>query len=164
MSELLQKILLRCDEYGDCMLWTGPIGNGSPQVFIDGKYKQARRLVFELEKGFAPPQGLSPVMTCRNAACLTHNHMRLMTVAQIAQLASSEGKFRSPQRRAAITKGVRRVAKKLDLDKANAIREAPSAAEAARMFGVHKSMASRIRRGEAWATVTGASVFSNWRP
>lgn len=65
-----------------------------------------------------------------------------------------------PQRRLAITKARRRTAPKLDEAKVAAIRAAPTGKAAAEAHGIHLSMASRIRRGEAWRPLAaGASVF-----
>lgn len=164
MSELLAKIMARCVEEGECLLWTGPMANGSPQVFVGGKprCKQARRVVYEANK-VPLRKGYSPVMECRNPKCLNWEHMKALTVKQIGVLAAQEGKFSTPERRAAITAGKRKASTKLDAQKAADIRSCATAQEGATKYDIHPSMASRIRRGEAWAEVRGASVFT-FRP
>lgn len=183
LEYIAKQILAKCEpaEGRECLDWTGRIYNGSPQFFAvprsikpprqlsedqarrrrkASKYVMCRRIVFEYLRG--PLEGKSPVMKCRNALCLNHNHMVLMTTQQVAQLASSEGRFSTPERRAAITAAKRRDGK-LNPEKAADIRACATAAEAAIKHGIHKSMAARIRRGEAWAEVRGASVFT-FRP
>lgn len=159
---IFQKIMARCTEDGDCLMWGGPMANGSPQIVVDQRYRQARRIVYEHAKGEIK-DGTHPVMTCRNAKCLNPDHMRALTTKQIGQLASKEGKFRSPSRRAAIALGKRAKSKKLDAARVKDIKAARTAREAAAKHNIHQSLAARIRRGEAWAEVRAASVFT-FRP
>lgn len=157
----------RCTPEGNCLLWDGALCNGSPQVYATairgakGRTYQCRRIIFEAMHGPLEP-GKYPVMTCRDRRCLNHEHMEAMTVKQIQQLASAEGKFSTPSRRAAIS-AARRKNGKLNHEKVQAILAARTATEAAAAHGIHRSMAARIRRGEAWAEVRGASAFT-YRP
>lgn len=159
----LELILSRCEEDGECLCWTGPMNNGSPQVILKRRHRQARRIVYEHTRG-PLPSGRYPVMKCRNDRCLNGEHMTALTTAQIGRLAASEGKFATPERRLAIAAG-RRAVGKLNIEKARAIRESdePCHVLAAR-YGIHRSMAARIKRGDAWQeTAANASVF-NFRP
>lgn len=158
----IEAITARCVEEGECLLWQGHMGNGSPQVYVNDRYWQCRRVVFEAMRG-PIPAGRSPVMKCRSPACLNHDHMALMTPAQIGALAAKEGKFATPERRARIALARRNASEKLDSQKVAEILACDTAREAAQLHGIHKSMAARIRRGEAWAPVAGASVFT-FRP
>lgn len=160
---ILDQIMARCTaEEGDCLMWSGPMVNGSPQIVVDRRYRQARRIVFECANG-PIPDGKHPVMKCRNARCLNAEHMRALTTKQIGQLASKEGKFSSPSRRAAIALAKRAKSKKLDAARVEDIKAARTAREAAEKHNIHQSLAARIRRGEAWAELKAASVFT-FRP
>lgn len=153
---MLHALIDNCTEYGNCWLWNGLMANGSPQVRIDRRYQRGRRLMYA-EVVETIPEDQRPVMRCREARCLNADHMELMTIKQIAQLASREGKFSTPARRASISRGKRASSSaKLTPEKAAGVRACRTAAEAATTYGIHKSMASRIRRGEAW--VMGALI------
>lgn len=116
--------------------------NGSPQIVVDRRYRQARRIVFECANG-PIPDGKHPVMKCRNARCLNAEHMRALTTKQIGQLASKEGKFSSPSRRAAIALAKRAKSKKLDAARVEDIKAARTAREAAEKHNIHQSLAAR---------------------
>lgn len=157
------EVLLRTTEFGECLLWGGHMANGSPQAYGAGRYHQIRRIVYVEAKGPIPADK-RPVMKCREPGCLNVEHMKLMTLKQIGALAASEGKFSSPQRRAAVALGKRKApSAKLDADKVADIVAARTGKEAAAKHGIHKSMACRIRAGQAWAEIGGASAFT-FRP
>jgi hypothetical protein len=162
----LDSILARCDEFGDCLRWTGPMCNGSPQVFTGRKngnrYIQARRVVHEHSAGKAIRSDCRPIMKCRDPKCLKFDHMVLLNLKQIGALAAKEGKFSSPQRRAAITAGRRASAPKLDMQKAREIfHSEESGPVLAERYDIHRSLVCRIKRGLAWATGTAnSSVFN----
>ena len=167
LAALVAKIMDRCVEIGGCLEWTGVFCNHSPQIHISytdvsGKrrkvYKMCRRIVFEHGRG-PIGSGLHPVMTCRNAKCLSLGHMVLKTTKAIACLAAKEGKFSTPHRRAVIT-AARRKRAKLSPEAAADIRACDTGRQAAAKWGIHQSMACRIRRGSAWKTDIGASVFT----
>lgn len=159
----LASILARCDEFGECMRWTGPKANGSPLIRKDGKYAMARRVVHELTTGKPIRRGHHAVMRCRDPNCLVFEHMTLLTTKQISDLAAKEGRFSTPTRRAAITAGVRkRAAAKLNLQIAREIfNSCESGPVLAARHNVHRSMITRIKRGKAWAQgVANSSVFN----
>lgn len=163
-----------------CLEWRGRMQNGVPAVFFippgtrpmrelserqrrrrkaARKYLMVRRVMFEAFYGVELTDRQRMVSVCDNPRCVDPVCLRPMTFSQIGKLAAQAGKFSTIERRLKIAAAVRRRAK-LDLEKARAIREAPTAAEGARMFGIHKSLAARIRRGEAWVDpARTASVF-----
>lgn len=165
MTEDLQHALERIyqrvgpPDEGGCVLWRGPLANGCPQVFVDGRYLMVRRVVYECQRG-PIKRGLYPVMKCRDQRCVAAAHIRLMTPSQIGQLAHAEGRIDSPQRRAAIALGRRRNSQ-VTAEMAAGIRACRTATEAAQKYPISKSGAARIRRGDAWAEVRGASVFTH---
>lgn len=152
----LDTILARTVEEGDCLLWQGRISNGSPVLYLDGAYRTVRRLVWEAANGPIKP-GLHPSCRCREPACVRLEHIRLLTIKQIAQLAAREGRFSSLTRRASLAAAARKRSR-LTPEQVARIRAADSAASIARELGIAKSTASKIRRGESWRTL-GASVF-----
>ncbi len=152
----LDTILARTVEEGDCLLWQGRISNGSPVAYLDGAYRTVRRVVWEAAKGPIKP-GLHPSCRCREPACVRLEHIRLLTIQQIAQLAAREGKFSSLHRRAKVAAAARKRSR-LTPEQVERIRLADSATAIARELGIAKSTASKIRRGESWRPI-GASVF-----
>lgn len=161
-QDLIARLLARCTEVGDCLIWQGRVANGSPLVYIDGKYLTARRVLWEATRG-PIGRGLYPSCTCHESACMNIEHIRLMTTRQIARKAAKTGAFSRPERRAAIALALRR-SSKITPEMEQRIRAAESGAAVARELGISKSMATKIRAGKARAPHTqGASVFS-WRP
>lgn len=152
----IDTILARTVEEGDCLIWQGRISNGSPVIYLDGVYRTVRRVVWEDANGPIKP-GLHASSRCRDQACVRLEHIRLLTIKQIAQLAAREGKFASLRRRAMVAAGARKRSR-LTPEMVERIRQAESGAAIARELGIAKSTASKIRRGESWRTI-GASVF-----
>ena len=159
--DLIARLLARCTEVGDCLIWQGRVSNGSPQVHLQGKYMTARRVLWEATHG-AIPRGLYPSCVCHEQACMNIKHIRLMTTQQIAMKAATRGAFSRPERCAAIAVAVRRRSK-LTPEMLQRIRAADTGAAVARELGISKSLATKIRAGKAWGLTSGASVF-NWRP
>lgn len=152
----IDTILARTVEEGDCLIWQGRISNGSPVVYYDGAYRTVRRAVWEDAHGPIKP-GLHPSCRCREPACVRLEHIRLLTIQQIAKLAAREGKFSSLHRRASLAAAARKRSL-LTPEQVARIRAADSAASIARELGISKSTAGKIRRGESWRPI-GASVF-----
>lgn len=158
---LIARLLARCTEVGDCLIWQGRVAHGSPLVHLGGKYLTARRVLWEATHG-AIPRGLYPSCICHETACMNIKHIRLMTTQQIAAKAATRGAFSRPERRAAIALAVRRKSN-LTPEMLHRIRAADTGAAVARELGISKSLATKIRAGKAWGLTSGASVF-NWRP
>lgn len=148
----VKNLYARCRREGDCLVWTGPMSGTVPQVYMgERKYVSCRRCVIEGSGDTVAP-GLFPVNWCRTPGCIKRQHLTLMTTAEIGQLASREGKFSTPERAMAITLGRRKSGRrmKLDLDKVADIKACPTAVAAAAKHRIDKSMAARIRKGDAW--------------
>lgn len=169
-SFTLDHILGLCDEVGDCLLWGGYMGNGSPQrsVLDDTvdppvmRCVQVRRLAWKLYTGQDVPAGRVMTIICGDPRCLSRDHIRPRTVQQVCQRAAAAGRFSTPQRKAAITAGRRKSAPKLTIEAAREIRSSDETNKTlAERYGVALSHIARIRRNEAWREHTaGASVFS----
>lgn len=151
----LADIYGRTRRVGDCLVWTGPASNESPQVRHAKRYVPCRRVVLELS-GVAIPAGQYPVNWCRTPLCICRKHLSLMTTKQIGELAAREGKFATVERRRAITEGRRRSGKnmKLNLEKVADIKACANSVIAAEKHGVDPALTARIRRGEAWRDVS----------
>ena len=164
----------RCQEVGDCLEWTERFSsNGYPYVCAP-VIEPARRswlktlvrpLLYRAISGRSAPEGLHIRMGCGNRRCINFDHFRLLSRRSSGREAAASGSFSRPARLAAITVGARRGKNaKLDETKVAHIRSSAEPGYVlAEVYGVNKSLISRIRRGEAWRpAVRGASVFT-WR-
>lgn len=168
----LADIHARCNEVGECWEWSGAIGgNGIPCACIPTAYPKqpgirssrvtVTALAWEAHTGKSAA-GKSVWRTCCNHLCVNPAHLRAGTRAQMADYLVSKGAYkRTPASIAAITNGKRKDAK-LSMVQAREIRTSTlPAAALAPIYGVHHSLVTRIRRGEAWReSVAVSSIFA----
>tara|TARA_R100000365_G_C2748380_1_gene79765 strand:+ start:1651 stop:2196 length:546 start_codon:yes stop_codon:yes gene_type:complete len=168
----LDDIKARCHEVGECWEWAGAVGgNCIPCACIPTAYPKqpstrARRvtvtaLSWEAYTGKSAT-GKSVWRTCCNQLCVNPAHLRAGTRTQMCAYLVGMGAYRrTPASIAAITKGKRKEAK-LTMAQAREIRESTlPAIVLSATYGVHHSMVTRIRRGEAWReTVAASSIFA----
>lgn len=168
----LADIHARCVEVGDCWEWSGAIGgNGIPCACIPTVYPKQQgvrpsrvtvtALSWEAHTGKSAA-GKSVWRTCCNHLCVNPAHLRAGTRAQMAAYLVTQGAYkRTPASIAAITKAKRK-AGKLTMLQAREIRASTLPAIAlAPIYGVHHSLVTRIRRGEAWReSVAVSSIFA----
>jgi hypothetical protein len=167
------QVYAKCNEIGECMVWSGNCNNHVPNFYLGqgpgsgknklGTYFSCRRIVYEEMSGLVIPPKMYPVAMCRDKMCVRYEHIKLLTRKQIGMLLAKEGKYSSPQRRAAIAAGIRKSGKaKLTIELAREIRASSETGKAiAKRLGVDKSLPPRIRRNQAWLeTASGASVFN----
>lgn len=163
-NETYTRLIARCSEYGDCLLWGGCRTNtGYPQASVDGTKYLVRRLVFALCTGVEVPAGMAVTVKCGEKLCINHEHMALRTTQQVAKLAAKRGAFSKPDRCAAISRGCRKSANaKLTEEQAAEIRASTGPSQAvAEAYGVNRTTVQKIRSGKAWrAHAHGASVFT----
>lgn len=162
MSALLDAIHTKCEEFGDCLLWTGRCVAGNPKVWVGGTYRPARRVVYEEARGHAIQTGLYPVMRCRNATCLHQDHIAVLSKSAILKLAASEGRF-GIKHGAAVAAGRRKAGTaKLNLEKAREVRNSEEPVMVlAKRFNIDRSMVYAIKSGKSWReTAPGASIFN----
>lgn len=177
MIYTLQSIRANCTEVGDCLEWDGHFtSNGYPRIFDaeTHRYIGVRNVVHTLTHGLpinAPITVLDEGKTkpgllrmcCNNWRCVSADHMRAMTHAQIGKAAAALGSFSTPKRIAAVTAGIRRVRKnKITMEIAREIRasEGPCREQAAR-YGLSASMVAKVKRGDLWReSVAVSSVFA----
>lgn len=177
MIYTLDAIRANCTDVGDCMEWDGHFTfNGYPRIFDaeTHRYIGVRNVVHALTHGLpihAPVKVLDEGkmkpgllrMCCNNWRCVSPEHMRAMTHSQVGKAAAALGHFKTPQRIAAVTAGIRKVRKtKITLEIAREIRasDGPCHQQAAR-FGVSTSFVAKVKRGDLWReTVAVSSVFA----
>lgn len=162
----IELIHSRCDEVGDCWIWTGALtGPGYPSMTYGGKRgMNLRREVLRIE-GRPSPAGHRVINTCLNPKCLNPAHLKSLTPAQFNAWLGRRGRLSTPAVKAARTRSARDLRAKLTIEAARAIRarraEGATIEQLGAEFGVHKSLAARICRGEAWREApAGASVFT----
>lgn len=153
-NAILNRILARTIEVGDCLEWQGCFCQGKhPQINLGaGRVAAVRRVLWEVEHG-PVPAGLQVGMTCKNWRCVCPEHLAARTRSK-----ASRGRTRSLQERINIAAG-RRTASHLTMDDVRTMRtsDEPVRQLAAR-YGVTLGYVWRIRRGEAWA-----DTASPWR-
>jgi hypothetical protein len=144
-----------------CWLWAGgKAGNYKGglrygRVRFGGPSRYTHRVTFELMHGPLPPGTLLArrVTVCDYDHCCNPAHWRRSSRAELNRDKARTGRTsRGRPHSVAVTVGIRRTAKKLDLERAREIRAStePARVLAAR-FGVDVSMVYGIRRGKFWA-------------
>lgn len=153
-------------EEGDCLVWTGRTGHGSPIARLCGQVRTIRPVVLALA-GTLIPAGMVAVDTCRHPGCVRLDHLRVATKKQLGRRTSKEGSLRRPPRIAALIRaGQTRKNLKLNHEIADQIRRSSlSAEEEAAIRGVAPSTIRDVRAWRTWSKggVPNNSVFS-WRP
>ena len=146
-NAILDRIMARTIEVGDCLEWQGYFCQGKhPQINLGaGRVAAVRRVLWEMDHGPVPP-GLQVGVTCGNWRCVCRGHIAARTRSK-----ASRGRTRSLQERINIAAG-RRAGSRLTMDDVRTMRtsEEPVRQLAAR-YGVSWGYVWRIRRGEAWA-------------
>lgn len=65
-----------------CLLWTGSLDRaGYGRVLIDGRYRPAHRVIYELSRG-PIPEGLVLDHLCRTPRCVNPEHLEPVTIAE----------------------------------------------------------------------------------
>lgn len=145
----LADLALRTEqaEAGGCMVWAGHADRiGSPQWRVDGKCWPVRRLLWTLTRGPVPAKQQVGV-SCGVPGCVHPDHLVCRTRARV-----QKGKPRPAATKLRIA-ATKRAANTAGLTPAiaAAIRSGnETIAAAAARYGICKSHAWRIRRGEAW--------------
>lgn len=148
----MMSIIERTEEYADCMLWTGAVGDSGHPIYkpvSGGCCTLVRRDLFRMVTGSIVPR--APIDTrCGEKRCLNPAHMFQSTVSAVAQRAAKRGAWLGLARRAKIAAS-RRGTMKLTEEKAAEIRgSSESGPVLALRYGVDKSLVNNIKRGVAW--------------
>lgn len=170
-THLRDLLLSRCEEDGDCLLWTGSMNNSGRcpqhQTVVDGRrvWLQVRRVLWacghpDIIVGRRLVMSLIGETKCRNR-CVTPEHLHLCS--RSTMVSRSYVNRRTIQESYARSLG--HPAAKLDHQKAEQIRmSTDSTAALAERFGVSTSRINAIRRGEGWKTVAANSSVFSFRP
>lgn len=158
----LQRLLQSARECPDdgCLIWAGLMKRGSARIsFAQGGkevFFDARRLVWELVHGYAPPAHLSPRCAC-NELCFHPDHLRLRPRAS------------TPANRQLWRKNLaagQRAKSPVTLEAARSIRaSAEPLRVVAQRHGCSVATASKIRRGLVWQEpgFAFAGMGEGWR-
>jgi hypothetical protein len=152
-ERILALVERRCEEDGDCLIWTGAVNScGAPVITFTndlGKKPtvQMRRKVWEARTGKKIPKGRYVTYTCNNPRCL--EHLELTTRAEITSRYWTRPDSRA-RLTAAATRGGRARAK-ASMEMAREIRASnETLKQVSQRFGISVALASMIRRGERW--------------
>lgn len=158
--EVLVRIAARCDDVGECWLWTGALSDAGYPIFRPPGCgcMLVRRWVYA-NTGAALVARQPVVSTCGDRRCVNPDHLRVSTVALITQAAAARGAWSGVLRGARIA-ATKRLAGKLPPHGAHDIRtSADSARFMAAKYGVDVSLVYRIRNGTAQKQY-GANPFA----
>ena len=142
----------KCDDVGDCWLWTGYFGNGSPYVSHAGKMVAVRKLMLQLS-GKKLRQTVRYFATkCGNADCIHPDHIVARTEAEHMTAMANNVRHQHPVRVAKLQAAARaRPVCKLTEAKAQAIRtDARTCAAIAIDMSISKSLVAKVKRNESW--------------
>lgn len=170
MRLTLESLPMYCHDFGNCAHWAQGVNSaGYPIANIDGKPGTlVRRYVFTalLGNDLAPRQPL--VARCGHKLCVSPSCLYASTMGKVLRKAYRDG-LRSTQHEylARLRTAQRNGWAKLTDEKAAEMRKLTpevSHSEAAKLFGVHRTTASQVRRGKSWRNSAPASSVFAWRP
>lgn len=143
-SPLVQRLLARTTEDGDCLIWTARLSHsaGHPKW----QNFSARRLLWEAQRG---PLKASQLITstCGNPKCLAH--LAITNKAEIARKTNADPRVKAIKR--AKSMAISRKSAKLTMEKAREIRNSEQGnQELAALYGVSHALISKVRTHQAW--------------
>ena len=157
----VERILARCTEEGDCLIWPGAMAQSVPIIYTNGARatrRSARRALWEMTRGTIPKNRFASC-SCGEVRCLALPHLVLMTKHQIGKRLAATGALSSPVRKAKLA-AVKQAASPLTWDDVKRIREAGNGLAIAKELGVSQMTVWRIRHMKTWKPRQGFSVFS----
>lgn len=147
--QTVETLLSKTMEEGECMVWTGYIGNYVPQISHAGKVVAVRRLLLELG-GRTVKATEYAIASCGNTSCVNPDHIILRTASQHGK-AMTKFARNEHARSAKLSTIARATRAKLDIDQARAIRSSDETGPVlAERYGVNRSVIARIRRNVVW--------------
>lgn len=139
----------RVDSNTGCWMWLGtPSGrNGYGQIRIDGRLRQAHRVMYALAHGAVPP-GRIVMHSCDTPLCVNPSHLRSGTHADNMADMKAKGRSRAPR-------GVQSPNAKMTEGMVREMRSLYSTGEysqrhLAKIFGISQARVSKIVRGESY--------------
>lgn len=157
MEALIARIQSKCEEVGDCLVWTGCLNQGKyPQIKVGPAARSVRHILWEHKNGPIPANRLLS-QTCTTPGCVCH--VEPQTRSKVNKRAGERGAFSTPQRGAKIAAHKRAAEGKITLEQAMDIRYGGGLLkDKAAQYGICPSNAAAIRRGERWKEY-GANPF-----
>lgn len=163
IAEALAEGLRRAEEVGECLEWQGPFGgNGAvPSVrsregFTYTQNYSATRLIWEAAHGEVP-EGKLVYRKCCNNACVNIDHLKVGTRKEWGAWRRKAGMAKhSPATVAAITAGMRRIAKNTAEQVGRVCdltREGVKVDDIVAATGVSYAMVIDIQQGRSWKNV-----------
>lgn len=152
-APLLARILARCEEEGDCLLWQGgctKVG-GRPIISFRSGCRYVRTLMYEIAHASAPPAGMVLAPRCRNPACVSRKCVRPITVQALRRLDAARGAYSSPAANAARVLVARRRVRIPEQVVQRVRAFEGTSAQAAQATGVSLAHTKAIRAGRARA-------------
>lgn len=152
----LARITARCEEDGDCLIWTGKTyKNGHPSAteYLGGKdcYVAVRRRAYE-EYHRVKLTADQQVATCGHPGCLAKQHLEVITVSERVRRMHATMDAAAKLRRSKTLAETRQQTKgKITPEQVAAIRASEEGPYViARKLGVSGVVASRIKRGVSY--------------
>lgn len=144
---LVEKILSRCIEEGECLIWPGAMASGGkvPCVRYEGETFYVRRVLYEHHAGKPPPNGRGIAVTCGCKRCV--RHIKPLTKSQIGRRAGAN--YGGPAHAARVAAGRRRNVKLSEEGVRDIRASADPKAVLAQRWGVIPEYVTRIQSGKA---------------
>jgi hypothetical protein len=159
----MDDIRAKCDEVGECLLWKGAVdAYGYPRAHIDGRSQLLRPFIWREIQGKELRKGYRLSIRCGNRLCLGESCLVMRSYKIVAQLHGEAAK-QNPLMVARFREGARKSGlSKLTADIAAEIRASGASDEdVALRYGICRSTAGRIRRGDIWAAPKVANSIFN---
>jgi len=151
----IESLMEKTIEEGDCRLWTGYIGNNTPQVSHEKKMVMVRRLILKL-KGKRVARADHVGTTCGVCGCVEPSHIQQRTRREHSSLMGLSPNRNRLARAAKMAKHARENRAKLSIEIAREIRASDESGPVwAARLGITRGLVSRIRRGQAWREFGG---------
>lgn len=143
-ESMVQKILARCHEDGDCLIWDGAISDcGLPRL----AKTSARRSLWRAMFGELHPRQLVSC-TCDSKLCLNPEHLELRNKSDVTR---STQTAESRLKRSRSMTPIARARGKLNPEAVAEIRSTTTPLKIlAEKFGVHFSLIGKVRNGQSW--------------
>lgn len=144
-EQFMAKVRARCVDDGGCHIWQGAVSEcGLPRY----AHTSVRREMWRTIHGKVAPR-LMVSCTCNEKLCVNPEHLCLRTRAIISRETARDGAVR--QKRARAMAPIARAKGKLTPAAVAEIRQSGETLKVlGERFGVHFSLISKVRRGEAW--------------
>lgn len=138
----IDRILAKCVEEGDCLIWTGATdGRSTPVMHVGGRNTQVRRVMLEDRLKRPIRKGYVAARACHNrmcVACVKEAQNRSIVAAQ-------RGAFNSIAKDLSISLAKRKLSRYSD-DKVRAVRDAEgSYASIAEKFGMSRAYVGDLK-------------------